>query len=161
MNPFLEATITTFRSQKKLAEGALRQVDFERYHVALDDHTNSLAVMMQHVGGNLKSRWTEFLTEDGEKTWRHRDEEFVDRPRGEDDLWAMWEEGWMVLFGTLDGLCDADLGRTVTIRGEAHSVPLAIQRSLAHTSYHVGQLVQLSRHLAGDTWNTLTLPRRK
>ncbi|MHB2021297.1 MAG: DUF1572 family protein [Candidatus Xenobia bacterium] len=160
MNEFLNATVVTFQAQKKLAEGAWRQVREDRCHVALDNNTNSLAVMVQHVAGNLKSRWTEFLAADGEKPWRNRDEEFVEHQRAAPALMELWEEGWRTLFCTLQALSEADLQRTVTIRGESLSVPLAIQRSLAHTAYHVGQIVQLARHLAGDSWETLTLPRK-
>jgi hypothetical protein len=112
-----------------------------------------------HLSGNLSSRWTDFLTSDGEKPLRNRDREFVDARVSRSELLAAWEMAWKELFATLAALSAEDVARTVQIRGEAHSVPLAIQRSLAHTSYHVGQIIQLARHWAGDAWTTLTIPR--
>jgi hypothetical protein len=153
------AAVATFRSQKKLADGAVAQVSDEALRRPLDENTNSIAVIMKHVAGNLLSRWTDFLASDGEKPWRNRDEEFIDRFADRRELLAYWEAGWCAVFAALNSLSEADIGRTVTIRGEPHSVPLAIERSLAHTSYHVGQIVLLSRHWAGDAWNTLTIPR--
>jgi hypothetical protein len=111
------------------------------------------------VAGNLLSRWTDFLTADGEKPWRNRDDEFVDSLRTRDEFTAYWNSGWQRLFDTLDGLSAADLCKTVTIRGEPHTVPLAIQRSLTHCAYHVGQIVLIARILAGENWTTITIPR--
>lgn len=156
---FLVATLTSLRANKNLADKAIAQVPDDRLHMAFDEHTNSIAVIMKHVGGNLRSRWTDFLTSDGEKPWRNRDAEFVDQDEDRNAVLAIWEAGWACLFNTLEHLTADDLERTVLIRGEPHSVPLAIQRSLAHTMYHVGQIVQLARVLAGDQWQTLTIPR--
>ena len=128
----LDGAITVFRSNKSWADKAIAQLDDERLHAALDANTNSVAVIMKHVAGNLRSRWTDFLTTDGEKPWRDRDDEFVDTFATRDELLAYWESGWQRLFDTLAALTPADLARTVTIRGEPHSVPLTIQRSLAH-----------------------------
>jgi hypothetical protein len=114
---------------------------------------------MKHVGGNLLSRWTDFLTTDGEKSWRNRDDEFVDTFENRDKLISYWESGWQTLFDSLSVLSGEDLGKNVTIRGELHSVPLAMQRSLAHTTYHIGQIILISRILAGDNWTTITIPR--
>jgi hypothetical protein len=114
---------------------------------------------MKHVAGNLLSRWTDFLTSDGEKPWRNRDSEFVDSLTSRDELLTFWETGWQRLFDSLSVLTADDLGKIVPIRGEPHSVPLAIQRSLAHCGYHVGQIVLIARILAGDEWDTLTIPR--
>ncbi len=110
-------------------------------HIALDPNTNSIAVIMKQVAGNLLSRWTDFLTTDGEKPWRNRDDEFVDSFTARDELTGYWNSGWQRLLDSLEGLSAADLCKTVTIRGEPHTVPLAIQRSLAHSGYHVGQIV--------------------
>ena len=137
----------------------MAQVSDDKLHVALDSNTNCIAVIMKHVAGNLLSRWTDFLTTDGEKPWRNRDEEFVDTLTARDELIACWESGWQRLFDALAGLTAEDVGRTVTIRGEPHSVPLAVQRSLAHCGYHVGQIVLIARILAGDNWTTITIPR--
>ena len=135
------------------------QVPDDKLRVALDEHTNSIAVIMKHVGGNLTSRWTDFLTTDGEKPDRNRDNEFVDSFGSRAELVDHWERGWAVVLATLKSLTPEDLGKTVTIRGEPHSVPLALQRSLGHTCYHIGQIVQVARVHAGDRWNTLTIPR--
>jgi hypothetical protein len=155
----LDGTLAAFRSNKGWADKAIAQLPDDRLHVALDSNTNCIAVIMKHVAGNLLSRWTDFLTTDGEKPWRNRDDEFVDTFTRRDELLAYWESGWHRLFDSLLGLTADDLGKTVTIRGEPHSVPLAIQRSLAHCGYHVGQIVLIARVLAGDHWTTITIPR--
>ena len=155
----IDGTLTAFKSNKGWADKAVAQVSDDKLHVALDPNTNCIAVIMKHVAGNLLSRWTDFLTTDGEKPWRNRDGEFVDTLTTRGELTAHWESGWQRLFDSLAGLTAADLGRTVTIRGEPHSVPLAIQRSLAHCGYHVGQIVLIARILAGDNWTTITIPR--
>jgi hypothetical protein len=156
---FLSATVNAFQANKALAERALAQVADDKLHVALDENTNSIAVIMQHVAGNLTSRWTDFLTTDGEKPWRNRDDEFVDSFASREQLLACWERGWTCLLKALHSLEPDDLGQTVLIRGEAHSVPLAIQRSLGHTCYHIGQIMQIARILAGANWTVLTIPR--
>src|SRR3954464_13023215 len=155
----VDGALTSFRANKGWADQAVGQLPDETLHIALDPNTNSIAVIMKHVAGNLLSRWTDFLTTDGEKPWRHRDEEFVDSFTARDELTAYWNSGWQRLFDTLDGLSAAALCKTVTIRGEPHTVPLAIQRSLAHCGYHVGQIVLIARILAGDDWTTITIPR--
>ena len=137
----------------------MAQLPDDKLHVALDPNTNSIAVIMKHVAGNLLSRWTDFLTTDGEKPWRNRDDEFVDTFAGRAELLAAWERGWDCLRTALKGLRPEDLEKTVLIRGEPHSVPLALERSLSHTCYHIGQIVQVARVHAGDKWNTLTIPR--
>lgn len=156
---FLTAAISTFTYHKDLADRAVAQVPDDRLNVALDAETNSIAVIMQHVAGNLRSRWTDFLTSDGEKPDRNRDAEFVDRPTSRAELLSEWEAGWAILLGSLRSLSPEDLTRTVMIRREPHSVPLAIERSLGHTCYHVGQIVMLARIHAGTNWTTLTIPR--
>ncbi len=122
----IDGALAAFRSNKGWADKALAQLPDDKLHVALDPNTNSLAVIMRHVAGNLLSRWTDFLTTDGEKPWRNRDSEFVDTPSTRDQLAAYWESGWQRLFDSLAGLKAGDLGKTVAIRGEPHSVPLAI-----------------------------------
>src|SRR2546430_13182928 len=146
----LEATLASFRANKGWADKAIGQLPDDKMHVALDPNTNSIAVIMKHVAGNLLSRWTDFLTTDGEKPSRNRDDEFVDSFGTRAELIDHWESGWQRLFATLESLEPADLGRTVLIRGEPLSVPLAIQRSLAHCGYHVGQIILIARILAGD-----------
>ena len=156
---FVSATINAFEANKRLADRAIEQVPDDKLHVALDENTNSIAVIMKHVAGNLVSRWTDFLTTDGEKPGRNRDDEFVDSLGSRAKILDHWERGWACLFGTLKSLKPEDLGKTVVIRGEPHSVPLAMERSLGHTCYHIGQIVQVARIHAGDNWNTLTIPK--
>ena len=158
-SPFLSATIDVFEANKKMAERAIEQVSDDGLRTTLDEHTNSIAVIMKHVAGNLISRWIDFLTTDGEKSDRNRDGEFVDTFATREELLAYWERGWGVLFDSLNSLKPDDLEKTVYIRGDAHTVTLAIQRSLGHTCYHVGQIIQVARIQAGDEWNTLTIPR--
>jgi hypothetical protein len=156
---FMAAIINAFEANKRLADRAVEQVPDQKLHDALDANTNSIAVIMKHVAGNLMSRWTDFLTTDGEKPSRNRDGEFVDSFASRAEVLDYWERGWACLLKTLKSLGPEDLGKTVTIRGEPHSVPLALERSLGHTCYHVGQIVQVARVHAGEKWNTLTIPR--
>ena len=156
---FLSAAINAFEANKRLADRAVAQVADDKLHVALDANTNSIAVIMKHVAENLLSRWTDFLTTDGEKPWRQRDDEFVDSFGSRGELLELWERGWGCLLETLANLKPEDLGKTVLIRGEPHSVPLALERSLGHTCYHIGQIVQLACVHAGEHWQTLTIPR--
>ncbi len=155
----LQGARTTFQANKGWADKAIAQLTDAQLHVALDPKTNSVAVIMKHVAGNLLSRWTDFLTTDGEKPWRNRDDEFVDTFQDRHELLDYWEQGWGRLLETLDRLDPSDLTTTVTIRGEPHSVPLAVHRSLAHCGYHVGQIVLTARIIAGDTWETITIAR--
>jgi hypothetical protein len=148
-----------FLYNKDLAERAVAQLNDEQLRTALHPETNSVAVIMKHVAGNLRSRWTDFLTTDGEKPWRDRDDEFVDRFASRQELMEYWQKGWTCLTDALDALRPADLNATVTIRGEPLSVPLAIARSLSHCGYHTGQIVLISRILVGDSWKILTIPR--
>src|SRR5688572_8304474 len=156
---FLAAAINAFEANKRMADRAIAQLPDEKLRVALDANTNSIAVIMKHVAGNLISRWTDFLTTDGEKPDRNRDDEFVDTFASRAELLDYWERGWACLFAALAALKPDDLGKTVVIRGEPHTVPLALERSLGHTCYHVGQIVQVARVQAGERWNTLTIPR--
>ena len=156
---FLSAIANAFEANKRLADRAVEQVSDELLHAALDGNTNSIAVIMKHVAGNLRSRWTDFLATDGEKPWRNRDDEFIDSFRSRHEVLEVWEAGWKCLMTTLCALTAEDLEKTVTIRGEPHSVPLALERSLGHTCYHVGQIVQIARIHAAENWNTLTIPR--
>ncbi len=156
---FLTAITDAFQANKRLADRAIAQLSDDKLRLALDQNTNSIAIIMKHVGGNLLSRWTDFLTTDGEKLSRNRDAEFVDSFDSRADILQHWERGWTALFQTISGLTPSDLEKTVTIRGEPHTVPLALSRSLGHTCYHIGQIVQLARFHAGDNWNTLTIPK--
>ncbi|MDA7980823.1 MAG: DUF1572 domain-containing protein [Pirellulales bacterium] len=155
----LKSAMAEMRRYKSLADRALAQTSNENLHKPQDVHTNSLVVIMKHIAGNLRSRWTDFLTTDGEKPWRDRDSEFVDNFTSREQLFDFWEQGWQVAMQALQSLMPADLTKEISIRGERHSVPLAIARSVAHTAYHVGQIVHIARHYAGDDWETLTIPR--
>lgn len=149
---------TRFAGLRRDAEAALDQVDDAAFTATLRPEENSLLHLVQHVGGNLRSRFTDFLTTDGEKPDRHRDAEFGDgRTRAE--AMARWAEGWTALDDALAALTESDLGRTVTIRGEPHGVLDALLRAFAHQAYHVGQIVLLAKHHAGPRWRTRTVPR--
>src|SRR5580693_7179522 len=158
---YVEDSTAIFRYYKKLAERAISQTSDEQLFAVLDGDMNSIAVIVKHMAGNMKSRWTDFLTSDGEKPGRDRDAEFSDPPATRAALLQLWEDGWQCLLGTLESLSDADLGRTITIRGEAHSVMQAINRQLAHYSYHCGQIVFLAKHLRADQWQILSVPLGK
>jgi hypothetical protein len=158
---YIEDAVAVFRYYKKLAERAMAQVSDEQLFATLDPEANSIAVIAKHMVGNMRSRWTDFLTTDGEKLNRNRDSEFVDPPATRAALLLEWEDGWSRLFGAIEPLTDADLARRVTIRGEAHSVMQAINRQLAHYPHHVGQIVLLAKHFACDRWLTLSVARNK
>jgi hypothetical protein len=156
---YLEDSLALFGQYKKLADGAMAQVTDEQLYAALDGEMNSIAVIVKHMAGNMRSRWTDFLISDGEKPDRNRDSEFLDPPAGREGLMNAWEQGWNCVFQALEPLTDADLARTVTIRGEAHSVMQAINRQIAHYSYHCGQIVFLAKHFCGADWKSLSVPR--
>lgn len=158
---YVEDSIAIFRYYKKLGERAIEQVSDGQLLAVLDDDMNSIALIVKHMSGNMRSRWTDFLTTDGEKPDRSRDAEFSDPPATREALLEMWEDGWQRLLATLESLSDADLGRTITIRGEAHSVMQAINRQVAHYSYHCGQIVFLAKHLCSARWKTLSVPLGK
>jgi hypothetical protein len=158
-NSYVEDALDLFRYYKKLGERAMSQVTDEQLSAALDDEMNSIAIIVKHLAGNMRSRWTDFLISDGEKPDRNRDTEFVEPPSSREGLMALWEAGWQCVFHAVEPLSDADLQRTVTIRGEAHSVMQAINRQLAHYTYHVGQIVFLAKHFCGNRWQSLTIPR--
>ena len=158
---YLEDALSLFRYYKKLGERAMEQVSDADLFTAIDPEANSIAVIVKHMAGNMRSRWTDFLTTDGEKPDRHRDSEFEATPATREAVMQLWEGGWNCLFTALDPLLDEDLERTVTIRGEAHSVMQAINRQLAHYPHHVGQIVLLAKHFAGDRWQSLSIPRNR
>lgn len=147
-----------YRRYKTLGEEALSQVDEKRLSERGPSKGNSLAIICWHMAGNFQSRFTDFLTTDGEKPWRHREEEFVERNVPRDELLAKWNAGWDVLFNALAQLSDDDLTKTVKIRGQSLAVHEALHRSLAHASYHVGQIVYLAHSIAGDSWRYLSIP---
>ena len=144
---------------KGLADAAIAQLSDDELHHVPSPVSNSVAVTMKHIAGNQRSRWTDFLTSDGEKSWRHRDTEFEEGPRTREEVLADWESGWAALFGALDGLTDDDLQTEITVRGQPASATSAILRQLAHYGYHVGQIVYVARWIKGDDWQTLSVPR--
>lgn len=157
----LKETVSCFRRQKAMADRSFSQLRDEDWHASLDSESNSIAVLVQHMAGNLASRWRDFLTTDGEKPDRDRDGEFEDAGLEPAALLAAWEDGWRVAFDSLDALSATDLSAQVTIRGEPTSVAAAVVRSLDHAAGHVGQLVMLAKHWRGEQWQTLTIPRRR
>lgn len=159
---YLEESLRNFRSYKKMAEKALAQVSEEEYFATLDEEGNSIAVIMKHITGNMFSRWTDFLTTDGEKPDRERDMEFVITPETlKNDLMTRWEQGWQCLFDALEPLKPEDFDKKVQIRGEEHSIIEAINRQLMHYSCHIGQIVFLAKHFRSTEWKTLSIPRNR
>lgn len=157
---YREDAVHEFRRLKGLADRAVAQIDDDAFFRTLDEETNSIAVVMKHMAGNMRSRWRDFLTTDGEKPDRHRDTEFVvDEDRA--GVLKRWEQGWQILFDAITPLIPSDFERTVTIRREPHTVLEAIQRQLSHYAYHVGQIVLLARHFAGAGWQSLSIPKGK
>ena len=158
---FLTTTRTELMRLKRLGEKALAQVRVDgQLHALIDAESNSLAILIQHLAGNMRSRWTDFLTSDGEKPDRDRESEFDSHPEAtREQLMSNWEQGWACLFAALAGLGPEDLDRTVLIRGEAHTVVQAILRQLAHYGQHVGQIVFLAKHLESGRWKSLSIPR--
>ena len=158
---YVEDSLTIFRYYKKLVERAIAQLSDDQLFRTLDPEMNSIAVIIKHMTGNMQSRWTDFLTSDGEKPGRDRDAEFTDPPATREALLALWEDGWRCVLGTMESLSDADLGRIITIRGEPHAVMQAINRQVAHYSYHCGQIVFLAKHLSHEKWQCLSVPLGK
>lgn len=159
---YLDDALESFRAYKRLAEKALAQITEEEYFATLDDESNSIAVILKHMAGNMLSRWADFLTTDGEKPDRNRDLEFVVEPgTTKESIDAYWERGWNCLFSALETLEIADFDRKVLIRKEEHTVIQAINRQLTHYAYHIGQLVFLAKHFRSLEWKSLSIPRNK
>jgi uncharacterized damage-inducible protein DinB len=156
---FLRETLRWLRFEKSLGDGAMAQIADEMLHAQPGGESNSIALIVKHLSGNMVSRWTDFLTADGEKPDRNRDAEFEDDDASRTDVLARWERGWASILGALEALSSDDLHRTVTIRSEQVGVINAIQRQVTHVSYHVGQIVYLSKMLKGDGWKSLSIAR--
>jgi Protein of unknown function (DUF1572) len=157
---FLPSTRHTFRAIKKQGDGTLAQLSLEEMQRVPVADLNSIVVIVQHLHGNMLSRWTDFLNSDGEKKWRDRDGEFEARGfSSRDDILKLWDDGWGCVFSAIDPLCADDLRRTITIRGQAHSVVEAVQRQIQHYSYHIGQMVLLARMIKSAEWKTLSIAR--
>ena len=157
-SPVLAALLDEFRKTKRLGERAFEQLGDDDFFFKLNPQQNSVYAIVKHLSGNMLSRWTDFLTTDGEKPWRDREAEFVDEvvPRGR--IMELWETGWTSVFAALEPLDDSDLAKTVYIRREPHTVVQAAVRQVAHYAYHVGQILLIAKHLRGERWNYLTVP---
>ncbi|HET7214763.1 MAG TPA: DUF1572 family protein [Terriglobia bacterium] len=158
---YLKDSIGLLRHYKRLAESAMAQLPDEAFGRSPDAESNSIAIIVKHLAGNMRSRFSDFLTSDGEKPDRNRDTEFESPPKTRAEVMDMWESGWEYVFNALAPLSDADLGRTVLIRTEPHSVMQAINRQIGHYCYHIGQIIYLAKHFAGDEWKAVTIPRGK
>jgi len=159
MRDMIDSIRGEYERYKALGEGAVAQVSDHELSAAGPNGSSSLAIICWHISGNLRSRFTDFLTSDGEKPWRNREEEFDERAVTRAEFLAKWQQGWTALFSALDGLTDASLRDTIAIRGQTLKVVDALHRSLAHTAYHVGQMVYLAKALRGDAWSSLSIPR--
>lgn len=158
---YLKIIVNRFQSVKSLGDKTIKQLSAEELNWAYNKESNSAAVIIRHMSGNMVSRWTDFLTTDGEKPYRNRDEEFSTANASKKELIQNWEKGWQVLFATLDGLNEQDLLKDVFIRGESHLVIDAIERQMAHYAYHVGQVVYIGKLLKSEKWESLSIPRDK
>jgi hypothetical protein len=159
---YLDEALRSLRGHKRLAEGAMAQVTDEEFFRQLDPEANSIAILVKHMAGNMRSRFTDFLTTDGEKPDRNRDQEFLlDAGSTRAEVMRWWEEGWARVFAAIQPLRSEDLVRTVTLRSDPHSVLMAIHRQVAHYAYHVGQIVLLAKHMRGAEWKSLSIPRGK
>lgn len=159
---FLDEAFRNFRGTKRLAEGAMNQLRDNEFFIALDPEANSIAIIVKHLAGNMRSRFTDFLTTDGEKPDRNRDQEFImNANTTREDVMGWWEAGWKHVFDAVAQLKPEDVSRTVTIRGEPHTVMQAVFRQLAHYAYHCGQIVFLAKHFRSSDWKTLSIPRNK
>lgn len=154
-----DAWLREFRKHKAYVDGAAAQLSDEQFRARPAPNLNSVAIIIRHLAGNMRSRWTDWLTSDGEKPDRDRDREFIDDGETREGLMRRYDAGWSLLFGALESLTPADLSRSITIRSEPHTVPLAIERQLAHIAYHAGQIMLIARWIAGDAgWNWQTVP---
>ncbi len=158
---YLKVVQERFNNVKDLGDKTMRQLSNEEIHWSLNEASNSVAIIVKHVSGNMMSRWSDFLTSDGEKSYRNRDGEFEKDTTSKQELIRAWEKGWNTLFETLKALGEKDLLKSVYIRGESHSVLEAIERQMAHYAYHVGQIVYIGKQIKGEDWETLSIPKGK
>lgn len=160
-NAYLKVVLERFKSVKDLGDKTINQLSNDEIHWKLNEASNSIAIIVKHMSGNMISRWSDFLTSDGEKPNRNRDAEFVDDLSSKQELLTIWDKGWNALFDTLNGLDSQDLLAEVSIRGESHMVLEAIERQVAHYAYHVGQIVYIGKQVKDDNWQTLSIPKGK
>lgn len=158
---YLKSAHRMFALYKALGEKALAQIEDKELSWQPNEDSNSIVTIIKHMRGNMLSRWTDFLTTDGEKPWRQRDEEFENDSVNRAELMKKWEEGWQCVFNAINSLAEADLEKTVYIRGEAHTVVDAINRQIAHYAYHVGQIVYIGKLKSKEEWKSLSIPRKK
>ncbi|WNS74982.1 DUF1572 domain-containing protein [Bacillus sp. DTU_2020_1000418_1_SI_GHA_SEK_038] len=158
---YLKIVIERFKSVKSLGDKTINQLSEEETYWSYNNESNSVAIIVKHLSGNMVSRWTDFLTSDGEKENRNRDEEFIDDISSKSELIIVWEKGWKTLIDTLTGLSEQDLLKTIKIRGESHMVLEAIERQMAHYAYHVGQIVYIGKQVKGEKWESLSIPKGK
>lgn len=158
---YLADAIASFSNYKKLAERAMEQISDEEFFKQIDEESNSIAIIVKHIAGNLKSRFTDFLTSDGEKDFRNRDTEFIAESDTRESLMEFWEESWQIIFSELGALKADDFEKTITIRQQPHTVCEAINRQLTHYSYHIGQITFLAKHFRSSEWKTLSVPKNK
>lgn len=161
MIPYLKSAVRQFEYYKSLGEGAMAQLSDEGLFWQYNAECNSIATIVKHLHGNMLSRWTDFLTTDGEKEWRHRDAEFENDVADREEMMRIWQQGWQCLLNALGSITDADLERIIYIRNEGHTVLEAINRQIAHYSYHVGQIVYIAKMLRGTDWKSLSIPRHQ
>ncbi|MEO1031914.1 MAG: DinB family protein [Bacteroidota bacterium] len=161
MTSYLESTIKQFEYYKSLGDKTIAQLPFDGLKQEFAQNSNSIAIIVKHMTGNMLSRWTNFLTEDGEKEWRHRDDEFVDTLNSKDAIINSWEKGWNCLFDAIRPLSESDLERVIYIRNQGHTVTEAINRQMMHYAYHTGQIVFLGKLIKGKDWQSLSIPKGK
>jgi hypothetical protein len=162
MNPgYLDSVKKQFEYYKMLADKTIAQIDNDNIFWQYNEESNSIAIIVKHLYGNLLSRWTDFLTTDGEKDWRDRDAEFENTNQSRKQLLAKWEEAWKCLFDAIDSITDEDLGRTIYIRNMGHTIMEAFNRSLAHAAYHIGQIVFIGKMIQNTDWHSLSIPKRE
>ena len=156
---YLESVKKQFLYYKMLGEKAMDQLEAEQLFVPINEDTNSIATIIKHISGNMLSRWTDFLTSDGEKEWRNRDDEFENEILSKAELLALWEKGWQCLFDALDSIAEIPLDTIIYIRNEKHTLTEAINRQLAHLPYHIGQIIYIAKMIEGENWQSLTIPK--
>ncbi|WP_111684260.1 DUF1572 family protein [Winogradskyella tangerina] len=161
MNSYLESVLKQFEYYKSLGDKTMAQLTFDELKKEFADDSNSIAIIVKHMVGNMLSRWTNFLTEDGEKEWRHRDGEFIDTYNTKEDILTSWNTGWACLFNALKPLSEKDLERIIYIRNQGHTVIEAINRQMMHYAYHTGQIVFLGKLIKGSAWSSLSIPKGK
>jgi uncharacterized damage-inducible protein DinB len=157
----IDSILKLFQYYKSLGDKTFEQLSFKEMQIEFQVDSNSISIIVKHIVGNMLSRWTNFLTEDGEKKWRERDQEFIDTYKNKEQLLFEWDKGWQCLFDALNSLTEKDLEKIIYIRNQVHTVAEAVNRQMAHYAYHIGQIVLLGKQLKGNNWNSLSIPKGK